>query len=74
MKYKIAGIIEKNDEGYYAHCPELPGCQTQGDTLEEVIANLREAADLYLSTLDSDERAQYLSKEILTTSVEVTLA
>ncbi|MDZ4858572.1 MAG: type II toxin-antitoxin system HicB family antitoxin [Candidatus Hydrogenedentes bacterium] len=74
MKYKVSGIIEKDDEGYYAHCPELPGCQTQGDTLEEVIANLREAADLYLSTLDADERVQYLSKEILTTSLEVTLA
>lgn len=74
MKYKVSGIIEKDDEGYYAHCPELPGCQTQGDTLEEVIANLREAADLYLSTLDEDERAQYLSKEILTTSLEVNLA
>jgi predicted RNase H-like HicB family nuclease len=74
MKYKITGIIEKDEEGFYAHCPELPGCQTQGDTLEEVLANLREAVELYLATLGEEERSAYLSKEILTTSLEVTLA
>jgi predicted RNase H-like HicB family nuclease len=74
MSYKVAAIIEKDKEGYYAHCPELPGCQTQGDSIEETLANLREAIELYLETLTDDERAQHLSTEILTTSLEVTLA
>lgn len=74
MTYKVSGVIEKDDEGFYAHCPELPGCQTQGDSIEEAVKNLREAIELYLSTLNEDERAEYVSKEILTTSIEVTLA
>lgn len=48
----LRGIIEKDANGFYAYCPELPGCQTQGDTLDEVVGNLREAVELYLSTLD----------------------
>jgi predicted RNase H-like HicB family nuclease len=56
---------------YYAYCPELEGCQTQGDTLEEVLANIKEAIELYLETLSEDEIRTFLSKEILTTSLEV---
>lgn len=36
--------------------------------------NIREAVELYLVTLPADERSEYLSREILTTSLEVTLA
>lgn len=74
MTYKVGVIIEKDDEGYYAYCPELDGCQTQGDTLEEVLANIREAVALYLETLPEDERSACLSREILTSSLEVEVA
>lgn len=74
MTYKVSTIIEKDEHGYYAFCPELEGCQTQGDTLEEVLANIREAIELYLETLPADERLSYLSKEILTTSIDVKVA
>ena len=74
MKYKVSVMIERDEHGYYAWCPELPGCQSQGDTIEEMMANIREAAELYIETLPEDERSAYLSKEILTTALEVTLA
>lgn len=74
MSYKVSIVIEKDDYGYYAYSPELEGCQTQGDTFEDVIANMKEAIELYLKTLPEDERKEYLSKEILTTSVEVNVA
>ena len=74
MTYKIGVIIEKDDAGCYAYCPELDGCQTQGDTLEEVMANIREAVALYLETLPEDERSACLSREILTSSLEVEVA
>ena len=64
-------MIEKDEHGFYAWSPELKGCQTQGATLEEVIANIKEAIELYLETLTGDERDLLLSREILTTSVEV---
>ena len=35
--------------GFWAEVPALPGCVTQGETLEEIQANLREAIDLWLS-------------------------
>lgn len=64
-------MIEKDEHGFYAWSPELKGCQSQGDTLEEVMANIKEAIELYLETLTSDERNLLLSREILPTSVEV---
>jgi len=71
IPYKVNVIIEKDEYGYYAYCPELEGCQTQGDSLEEVLSNIKEAIRLYLETLSKDEIKAFLSKEILTTSLEV---
>ena len=74
MSHKVSIVIEKDEHGYYAYSPELEGCQTQGDSLEETIENAREAAELYLETLSSDEIKELLSKEILTTTIEVQVA
>lgn len=43
--------IEHDRHGYFACCPDLPGCQTQGDTYAEAVANIHEAAALYLASL-----------------------
>ena len=74
MGYKVSVVVEKNDDGYYAWCPELDGCHTQGETFEEVTANIREAIELYLETLSADERKACLSKEVFTSAVEVEVA
>lgn len=71
MLRKASVVIEKDEHGFYAWCPELKGCQSQGATLEDALANIREAIELYLETLPADERDALLSREILTTSVEV---
>ena len=71
MQRKASVIIEKDEHGFYAWCPGLKGCQSQGDSLEDAIANIREAIEIYLETLSADERDSVLSREILTTSVEV---
>jgi predicted RNase H-like HicB family nuclease len=55
MSYKARVVIEKDEYGYYAYCPELEGCQTQGDSLEETINNMKEAIELYLETMSDDE-------------------
>jgi predicted RNase H-like HicB family nuclease len=52
----------------------LEGCQTQGETLEETLSNMREAVELYLETLSKEESRQMLSKEILNTTLEVQVA
>lgn len=74
MSQKVSVVIEKDAAGYYAYCPELPGCQSQGETLEEILGNIREAAELYLETLTDDEKENVLSREILTASLEVSVA
>ncbi|MBE9478642.1 MAG: type II toxin-antitoxin system HicB family antitoxin [Chloroflexi bacterium] len=52
-------LIEKGEDGYLiADVPELPGCHTQGETKEELLANIKEAIELYLEV--QDER--YLSE------------
>ncbi len=71
MTRKASVLIEKDEHGFYAWCPELKGCQSQGATVEDALVNIREAIELYLETLPEDERAASLSREILTTTVEV---
>ena len=71
MVRKASVVIEKDEHGFYSWCPELNGCQSQGNTLEEAIANIKEAIELYLETLCADEWNVLLSREILTTAVEV---
>jgi predicted RNase H-like HicB family nuclease len=41
------------DGGYHASCPVLPGCHSEGDTLEESVANIREAVAVYLESLQA---------------------
>jgi len=71
MTGKVSVVIEQDEHGCYAWCPELKGCQSQGRTVEETLANIREAIDLFLETLTDEERSAALSQEILTTAVEV---
>lgn len=41
-------IHEAEEGGYWAEVPSLPGCGTQGETIEELISNLSEAVEGYL--------------------------
>ena len=43
----LIAILHKEDELYVAECPEV-GTASQGDTIEEAVANLKEATELYL--------------------------
>ena len=44
-------IIEPTDTGYSAYAPDLPGCITVGDTVEETRTFMQEAIGLYIDTL-----------------------
>ncbi len=74
MSYKVSIVIEKDGYGYYAYAPDLEGYQTQGDTIDEVMANVKEAIELYLETLSEEEIKESMSKEILTTTLEIQVA
>jgi len=44
MKLKVV-VHEAEEGGYWAEVPAIPGCATQGDTFEELLANLYEAVE-----------------------------
>jgi predicted RNase H-like HicB family nuclease len=46
--YRFSVIIEKDEDGFFAHCPELQGCYTQGDSYEEALENIRDAITLHV--------------------------
>ncbi len=47
-------VHDGEEGGYWAEVPELPGCITQGETLEEVEANIKEAIVLVLEAIVND--------------------
>jgi predicted RNase H-like HicB family nuclease len=59
LPYGNSIVIERDQHGYYAYCPELPGCQSQGNSLDEVMSNIREAVELYLETPAKDGNATF---------------
>ena len=58
-------ILEDETGGYIAFVPALPGCHTQGDTLQELIENVREAIELYLETLTEEEKKELLRQRVV---------
>jgi predicted RNase H-like HicB family nuclease len=50
--YDFKVILEPDETGgYVATCPSLSGCYSQGDTVEEALANIREAIELCLEDM-----------------------
>ncbi len=46
MKLKVL-VRPEAEGGYSVSVPAMPGCHSQGETLDEALANIREAADLW---------------------------
>ena len=71
-KYKLSVIIEKDETGYFAFCPELQGCYTQGDSYEEVIENMKDAIKLHIEDrlVNNEEISKTEFTSIATLEVE----
>jgi predicted RNase H-like HicB family nuclease len=54
LKFQVRFILEKDDPGYHAYAPSLPGLHMPGDTREEALKNAREAAALFLKSMIED--------------------
>ena len=69
--YRFSVIIEKDEDGYFAFCPELQGCYTQGDTYEEALENIKDAIRLHIEDrLEADEEIPQ-AESVSLTSLEV---
>jgi predicted RNase H-like HicB family nuclease len=52
MRQRYTVVLEEEAEGvYHAFCPSLPGCHSEGDSIDAALANVREAIELYLESL-----------------------
>lgn len=67
---QLTAIIEREGDGYVAHCPEFD-IASQGMSVEEAKANLREAVELFFETADSAEIQRRLHDDIFVTRLEV---
>ncbi len=67
---ELTAVVEREGEGFTAHCPEL-AIASQGTTVEDAQANLREAVDLFLETADPGEVDERLSGEVRVSRFEV---
>ena len=67
----FTAVFQKVPEGYIGFIEELPGANTQGDTIEEVRENLHEAADLILEANRTIAEEDIMGKDVIRESFEV---
>jgi len=70
MIKQLTAIIEKEDDGYVALCPEVD-VASQGDTVDEARKNLKEALELFFEMASPEEINSRLHDEVYVTHVEV---
>lgn len=70
---RLTAIIEREESGYSALCPEYD-IASQGGTIEEARDNLVEALSLFFECADSSEVERRFRPEVLVTQVEVRVA
>jgi len=62
---------EAPEGGYTVYAPSLPGCHTQGETIEEAEKNIREAIEVYLESLEAHNETIPQERRILQGKVEI---
>ena len=68
---RFTAMIYREGDGFVALCPELD-VASQGDSVEDASANLREAVELFIESADNSEIERRLKGEVYVTALEVT--
>ncbi len=63
-------LVRPNKDGWWAEVTDLPGCYSQGDTLEKLKKNLDEAIDLHIEGLIDIEETQNVDERFITEKLE----
>jgi len=71
-KFQFTAVIEREGDGYVSLCPELD-IASQGNSIEEASANLKEAVELFFETASATEVKQRLHEEVFVTRMEVAI-
>jgi predicted RNase H-like HicB family nuclease len=74
MKLTLTKVFQKVSEGYIGFVEELPGANTQADTLEEVRLNLEEAIELVLEANRAMAEEQLQGQDVIRESVFLSVA
>jgi predicted RNase H-like HicB family nuclease len=53
MRFTVILTPDEEDGGYVAECPAIPGCVSEGDTIDEALANAKEAIEACLESLSA---------------------
>lgn len=69
--YIVPVVMEKDADGYFANCPSLQGCFTQGETYEETLASIRDAIELHIQDRVACGETVDLSTSVSVTALEV---
>lgn len=72
MTWKLTAIIEREENGFVALCPELD-IASQGETIEQARDNLKEALEMFFEAASAEEVKQRLHSEVYITQVEVAI-
>jgi predicted RNase H-like HicB family nuclease len=70
-RFTLPVIIEKDKDGYFAFCPDLQGCYTQGDSYEEVLSNIEDAIRLHIEDRLENGESIPISEMVSLTTLEV---
>ena len=62
MKYPV--ILHESEYGFDVNCPLLPGCNSQGDTKEEALENIKDAIKTYLEMIATEEKGVLCEVEV----------
>lgn len=72
-RYRFSVVVEKDGDGYFAFCPELQGCYTDGSSYEEALENIRDAIRLHVEhRIEAGEEIPQ-AESVSLTSLEVAM-
>ena len=72
MSKRLTAIIQAEPPGFVALCPDID-VASQGDTIEQALANLREAVELFFECASAEEISARQGGEVYITQIEVSV-
>ena len=71
MKFTVLLTPDTEDGGYVAECPTIPGCISEGDTVEEALANIKGAIEGCLESMAAHQERLPDEQPMIVATVEV---
>ena len=70
MKFTVILTSDNEDGGYVAECPTIPGCISEGDSVEEALANIKEAIEGCLESLAANQQELPEEQPVIVATVD----